>query len=82
MEQQVAALSGNYTNALQLKAHYEVLKERQDLKYAALDCWKLVARTIARGMYRCNGSVLPTARNFPSSGTATQDQVSPDHRHF
>jgi hypothetical protein len=43
VEKQVADLSGSYTNVLQLKARYEVLKERQDLKYAALDCWKLVS---------------------------------------
>ena len=50
VEQQVAALSGSYTNALQLKARYEVLKERQDLKYAALDCWKLVAEQLPAGI--------------------------------
>jgi len=37
VEQQVAGISGSYTNVLQLKARYEVLKERQELKYAALD---------------------------------------------
>jgi hypothetical protein len=51
VEEQVAAISGSYTNVLQLKARYEVLKERQDLKYAALDCWKLVAERIARGYF-------------------------------
>jgi hypothetical protein len=39
----VAALSGSYTNAMQVKARYGVLKDRQALKYAALDCWKTVA---------------------------------------
>ena len=46
VESQVAALGGSYTNALQLKARYEVLKERQQLKYAALDCWQLVAQQL------------------------------------
>ena len=50
VEQQVAALGGSYTNVLQLKARYEVLKERQDLKYAALDCWKLVADLLPPGI--------------------------------
>jgi hypothetical protein len=36
-------LSTEYTNTMQLKATYQVLKEREDLKFAALDCWKTVA---------------------------------------
>jgi hypothetical protein len=43
VESQVAAMGPTYTNAIQLKARYEVLKDRQELKYAALDCWKLIA---------------------------------------
>lgn len=43
VEQQVKDTSGNYTNTIQLKARYGVLKERQELKFAALDCWKSVA---------------------------------------
>ena len=47
VEAQVAAIHGSYMNALQLKARYEVLKERQLLKYAALDCWRLVAQELS-----------------------------------
>jgi hypothetical protein len=36
-------LSDNYTNTMQLKATYGVLKEREDLKFAALDAWKAIA---------------------------------------
>jgi len=43
VERQVAGVSNTYTNAIQLKARYGVLKDRQELKYAALDCWKAVA---------------------------------------
>ena len=46
VEQQVAALSGSYNNVMELKARFDVLKERQDLKYAALDCWKVVAERL------------------------------------
>ena len=48
-EQHMASLGGSYTNALQLKARYEVLKEREDLKYAALDCWQLIADRLPAG---------------------------------
>ena len=43
VEKKVAALSNTYTNATELKARYDVLMDRQALKFAALDCWKAVA---------------------------------------
>jgi hypothetical protein len=43
VENEVARLGPAYTNALQLKAQSEVLKDRQELKFAALDCWKQLA---------------------------------------
>ncbi len=50
VEKQVAACGGSYTNSLQLKARYEILKERSQLKYAALDCWQLVAQQLPPGI--------------------------------
>ena len=50
VEAQVAAISNDYTNALQLKARYGVLQERQQLKYAALDAWQLVAQELPEGL--------------------------------
>jgi hypothetical protein len=35
--------SAEYTNTMQLHATYDVLKEREDLKFAALNCWRTVA---------------------------------------
>jgi len=50
VEQKVADISGDYTKAIQLKARYGVLKERQELKYAALDCWKVIAEQLPEGI--------------------------------
>jgi hypothetical protein len=50
VEARVAAISNDYTNALQLKARYGVLQERQQLKYAALDAWQLVAQELPPGL--------------------------------
>jgi len=50
VEQQVVGLGGSFTNALQLQARYGVLKEREDLKYAALDCWQLIAEQLPAGV--------------------------------
>jgi hypothetical protein len=46
VEAQVAAISGEYTNTIQLKAKLGVLQQRSQLKYAALECWKLVAQEL------------------------------------
>ncbi len=43
VEQKVADSGRSYTNAIRLKQEYDVLKRRQDLKFAALDCWESVA---------------------------------------
>ncbi len=50
VEDQVANLGPTYTNALQLKARMQILKDREDLKYAALDCWKTVAERLPDGL--------------------------------
>ena len=75
VEQQVAAISGSYTNALQLKARYEVLKERQDLKFAALDCWKLVAQELPAGISLARFS-FGNGQRLSLNGTVTSDQIT------
>ncbi len=75
VEQQVSAISGSYTNALQLKARYEVLKERQDLKYAALDCWKLVAEKLPAGISLQRFS-FGDGRRLSLNGTVFSGQIT------
>jgi hypothetical protein len=48
VESEVASLGQAYTNSIQLRDKYKVLKDRQDLKYAALDCWNAVAERLPR----------------------------------
>lgn len=50
VEDQLAGLSKQYTNSMQLKARYQVLKDRQDLKYAALECYKAAAESLQEGL--------------------------------
>jgi hypothetical protein len=75
VERQVAALSGSYTNALQLKAQYDVLKERQELKYAALDCWKIVAEQLPPNITLQRFS-FADGKKLSLSGAAAPDQVN------
>jgi hypothetical protein len=75
VETQVAALSGTYTNAMQLKARYDVLKERSQLKYAALDSWQLVAQELPPAITLQRFSFADGQR-LTLGGTVPQDQVN------
>jgi hypothetical protein len=75
VEQQVAAISNDYTNVLQLKARYDVLKERQDLKFAALDCLKVVAEQLPPGISLQRFS-FANGQQLTLAGTATPDQIN------
>lgn len=75
VEQQVAALNNSYTNSLQLTARYNVLVQRQQLKYAALDCWKAVAEELPPGISLQRFS-FDNGEKLTLSGTAPQDQIN------
>ena len=46
VQSQVAALSGAYTNALQMKERVRILLEQVNLKFAALDCLKTASEKL------------------------------------
>ena len=50
LDEHITGLGGSFTNALQMEARFNVLSERQELKFAALDCWSTVARLIPEGI--------------------------------
>ena len=75
VEKDVADISGSYTNAMQLRARYDVLKERQGLKYAALDCWKIVAEQLPEGIALQRFS-FANGQKLSLSGTAAPEQVN------
>ncbi len=78
---QVSALNGSYTNAMQLKARYEVLKQRQDLKYAALDCWKIVAEQLPAGLTLERLS-FANGQQLSLNGTVAQNDLTQITDHF
>lgn len=75
MEARVAAISGSYTNAIQLKARLGVLEERAALKFAALDLWQLVAQELPATITLQRFS-FANGQRLSLSGTAPQDQVN------
>jgi hypothetical protein len=74
VEQQAIDRGPIYTNALQLKAKFQVLKDRQELKFAALDCWKTVAELLPDGV-TLDGYNFSEGRKLTLSGSAPGDQT-------
>jgi hypothetical protein len=75
VEKQVVDRSQSYTNALQIKARYAVLKDRQDLKYAALDCWEAIAEAMPEGL-TLDALNFSDGRTITLSGTASANEVT------
>jgi hypothetical protein len=75
VEAQVAELGSSYTNTMQLKARYQILRDRQELKFAALDCWKATAENLPQGAQL--GSLdFSSGRQLRINGTAGSDQAT------
>jgi hypothetical protein len=73
IEKSVAEIAPAYTNAIGAKARCEVLKERQELKYAALDCWKALAEMLPASI-TLDGYGFTEGKRLSLSGTAPADQ--------
>ena len=71
----VAEHSYAYTNSLQLKARYELLKERQALKFAALDAWEAIAEKIPSGV-TVDSMNFNDGKRVMINGTAPSAQVN------
>ena len=75
VEGQVAQISNDYTNTIQLRARYAVLKDRQDLKYAALNCMQAVAQALPAGLTIQRFS-FQDGQKLSLNGSCPQDQIS------
>ena len=75
VESQRDDLGQSYTNAIQLKARYQILQDRQVLKFAALDCWKTTAQLLPKGAV-LNGLDFRDGRKLTLTGTAGSSQAS------
>ncbi len=75
VEQQAAQLGDSYTNVLQLKARYELLTERERLKYAALDCWKIIADNLPADLTLQRAS-FAGGQKLSLNGICPQDEIA------
>jgi hypothetical protein len=72
VDNQVVALGPAYTNAMDLKATWDVLNDLHELKYAALDCWKLTAERLPAGV-ELDGMNFREGSELVLNGTAPED---------
>jgi hypothetical protein len=73
VEKQIAAASYAYTNDQQVLARYDVLTEREQLKYAALECWSSVAGLLPDGV-TVDSLRFSEGKQFQLDGTAPSTQ--------
>jgi hypothetical protein len=74
VEADVKSLGASYTNAMQLTQQFRILKERQDLKYAGLDCWEAVAETQPENV-ALDAFNFSDGRVLKLNGTAPKSQM-------
>ena len=75
VEKNVADLSPKYTNAIALKAQTRVLKDRQELRFAALDCWSLTAALMPKSL-SLDSMNFSDGKRLVLSGTSPSDKVA------
>jgi hypothetical protein len=75
VENEVAALAPAYTNSILQKARFEVLKDRQDLKYAALNCYNYVAKLMPENL-TLEGINFSEGRKITLNGNVPTERVS------
>jgi len=74
VQTQVAGLGASYTNAIQLKAKLGVLQERSELKFAALNAWRIVAENIPAAVTLHRSSFVDGSK-LTLSGDVAQDDT-------
>jgi hypothetical protein len=76
VEGKVAELGPTYTNAIALRDKSKVLKERQELKYLALDCWKTTAALLPSDV-TLESMDFGDGKRLRLNGVAPASQVQP-----
>ena len=67
-----ANMSQRYTNALRLENQLQILRDREALKYASLDCWRITAELLPTG-FNVESLDFKEGRSLRIHGTASQE---------
>jgi hypothetical protein len=81
VQDKVASLGGAYTNVLQLRERLQVLKTRDELKFAALDCWKVTAELLPETL-TLDSFAFSDGRKYALSGTVPGDAVADVYKFY
>jgi hypothetical protein len=73
LDRQAYGLSREYTNTLKLKKQLQILQDRQALKYASLDCWRIAAELLPEG-FTVESMEFRNGKTFSLHGSAPADQ--------
>jgi hypothetical protein len=73
LDVQAHAMSTQYTNTLKLKKQLQILQDRQALKYASLDCWRIAAELLPEG-FTVESMEFRNGKTFSMHGSAPADQ--------
>jgi len=74
VEKQVSERGPAYTNVIQLRERLKVLKDRSELKFAALDCWRTVAENLPETLALENFG-FSDGKKLVLNGTAPTDAI-------
>ncbi len=75
VESKIAGLGEDYTNTIQLRERHAVLKTRKELKFAALDCWKVLSENQPESV-TLETFGFSDGRKLVLNGTAPQEKNS------
>jgi hypothetical protein len=73
VKSELAGISGSYTNAMKDHDQLQILKDRFELKYAALDCWKAVAENLPESI--SIDDINFDHQKFELRGTASEEDA-------
>ncbi len=74
LKTQIAGIANTYTNVLRLKERVGVMEEQLNMKYAALDCWKVASELLPEEFNLGNLVLGQRGRVLRLDGTAPPDQ--------
>jgi hypothetical protein len=75
-ENRVAQQGLSYTNSIEIKAQYKILKDRNELQFAALDCWQAVAEAAPENV-TLDAMNFSAGRKLALNGTAIGKETTP-----
>ena len=72
LDHQTASLNGQYTNVMRLKNQLQILRDREALKFASLNCWKITAELLPAG-FTIQSLDFKDGKSFRIHGSAPQE---------